>query len=105
MSPFFNKSKDSVQDNGDDAQDDNGHQHPGKFKGLAGINDQIAKSFPGTDKFSYDHTYQTQTYVYFHNTKQQRNRRWKNNFCKFFFPPPSVSMSLSFSGSASQNPV
>ena len=32
MSPFFNKSKDSVQDNGDDAQDDNGHQHPGKLE-------------------------------------------------------------------------
>ena len=32
MSPFFNKSKDSVQDDGDDAQDDNGHQHPGKLE-------------------------------------------------------------------------
>ena len=31
---------------------------------------RLAKSFPGTDKFSYDDTDQTQTNVYFHDAEQ-----------------------------------
>ena len=67
---FFNQSEESVQDNSDDAQNDNGHQYPGKLKGLAGIDDQVAKPFSGTDKFAYDNTNQTQTNINFHNTEQ-----------------------------------
>lgn len=66
--PSFNKAQNPVKDHGDDAQDDNGHQNPGEFEGLAAIDDEISKPLSGADKFSDDHTHQAEAYVYFHHT-------------------------------------
>lgn len=82
---FFHKIKHCVQPHGNDAQDYNGHQHPGKLKSLAAVDNKITKTFSCADKFTDDHTYQTETDIYFHNTDDQRNGSWQNDFCQLLF--------------------
>ena len=66
--PFFNKIQDSIQHHSDYAQDYNGHQNPGELESLAAVDDQISETFSGTDKFSDDHAYQTETDIDLHYT-------------------------------------
>ena len=82
---FFNESQDSVEKHGNDAKDHNGHKNPSEFKGLASIDDEIPEAFPGTNELADDNTYQAEADVYFHNTDDQRNRSWQNDFYQFFF--------------------
>ena len=68
MNTLFYKVQHCVQTHGNDAQDHNGHQHPGELKGLAAVDNKISKAFSGTDEFADDHTNQTKADIYFHNT-------------------------------------
>ena len=54
---FFHKIKHCVQPHGNDAQDYNGHQHPGKLKSLAAVDNKITKTFSCADKFTDDHVH------------------------------------------------
>lgn len=65
---FFNQIQHAVQSHGDKTQNQNGHKNRSQLKGLAGVYDQISKSLSGADKFSDNHTYQTKTDVYLHDT-------------------------------------
>lgn len=65
---LFNQVQNLIQPHGNDTQNQNGHQNRSQFKGLAGIDDEIAKPLPGADKFSDDHANQTKSDINLHGT-------------------------------------
>ena len=65
---LFNQAQNSIQPHGNNTQDHNGHQYSGQLKSLAGVDDEIAESLSGTDKFSNDHPNQAKSDIYLHNT-------------------------------------
>ena len=63
---FFDEIQCGIQPHCDHAQDYDGHEHPGEFKCLRTVDDQVTESLSCTDKFSDDHTNQAKTDIYFH---------------------------------------
>ena len=81
---FFNKIKCKIQQHGNDAEDNNGHQDPCKSECLASVNDQVSQAFSGTDKFSDDHAYQAKPDVDLHHTQDKRNGGGQDDLQKLF---------------------
>lgn len=71
--PFFQASEQKIQQHGNDAENENGEDHPVKFEHLAAIDDHIAQPLLGSDEFSDDDADQTQTDVDFHDREQIRD--------------------------------
>ena len=57
---LFDVSQYPVQRHGYYAQNQDGHKDGGKFKGLAGVDDQIPQSFPCSDEFADDDAHKAQ---------------------------------------------
>ena len=55
---FFDEIQCGIQPHCDHAQDHDGHEHPGEFKCLRAVDDQLTEPLSCTDKFSDDHTNQ-----------------------------------------------
>lgn len=79
---FLDQIQDAVKSHCNDTQYKNRHQNRSKLKGLAGINNQIAKPLSGSDKFTDDDTYKTKADINLHDTQDQRHGGGKDNFCQ-----------------------
>ncbi len=55
-----------VERHSDGAQDDDGSDHHVQLKDLGTVDDQIAKSASGGEKFPYDDTHQRQSDIHLH---------------------------------------
>ena len=62
-----------IKSQGNNAQDDNACDHHIQLKYLGAVDDQVAKSPPGGEKFSDDHAYQRQPDVHLCGTQQNGN--------------------------------
>lgn len=82
---FLDQIQDAVKPHCNDTQHKNRHQNSSKLKGLAGINNQIAKPLSGSDKFTDDDTYKTKTDINLHDAQDQRHGGGKDNFVSSSF--------------------
>ncbi len=82
---LFHKIQYCVQAHGNDAQDHNGHQYPSELKGLAAVDDKIAKAGSCADKFTDDDTNQAKSDIHLHNTEDEGDGRGQDDFCQLFF--------------------
>lgn len=63
--PFFHQTDRLIKNHGDDAQENDRQDHPVKFEDLAAVNNEKSQSLPGSDKFTDDHTNQTEPVLTF----------------------------------------
>ena len=77
---FFYTGKDSIENHGDDAQENDRQDHPVKFEDLTAVDNEKSKSLPGSNEFTDDHTNQTEPDIDFHGADDRRN----TGSCSFF---------------------
>ena len=75
----FQSPQQKIQQHGNDAEDQNGEDHPVQFEHLTTINYHVAETLFGTDKFSDDDTNQTQSDIDLHDGEQIRNVGGQND--------------------------
>ena len=68
--PLFHPMDEHIQSDGDQAQDDDGHEDPVKLEYLTAIDNEKSKSFSGCDEFSDDHAYEAESDIHFHDGEQ-----------------------------------
>ena len=73
---------DRVENQGNQTQHHKSCDQVIEFEDLAGVDDQISKTFSGCEKFTDDHTHQTETDVDFENTDHCRQTGRKDHIAK-----------------------
>ncbi len=80
--PFFSQTDQRIESHRHDTEQEDRHQQPIHFEDLTGVDDQVAESVSGGEKFSDDDTDQTQTDVDFHVADDRRNGTRQYDFCQ-----------------------
>ena len=68
--PFFQAPQQEIQKHCNDTEDQDGEDDPVQLEDLTAVDDHVAKTLLGADKFSDDDTDEAQSDVHLHNGEQ-----------------------------------